>query len=247
MYMKQQINTSKKSLPKRIMEFVAKFVLIFIGVSLFFVLLYRFVNPPLTPLMVTRFFQQAFDDKRTLNFQRDYVSIEDISPNLINAVVAAEDGKFMYHNGFDFDQIKKSYEENKVGKNGRKRGGSTISMQTAKNAFLPHHRTYIRKAFEAYFTVLIELVWSKERIMEVYLNIVEFGDGIYGCEAAAQHYFGKSAKRLTVNEAAQLAVTLPSPLKRNPAKATPYFRKRTAIIAKRMTKVELTPKAKKKK
>ena len=194
--------------------------------------------------MVTRFFQQAFDDKRTLNFQRDYVSIEDVSPNLINAVVAAEDGKFMEHNGFDFEQLKLSYEENKVGKNGRKRGGSTISMQTAKNAFLPHHRTYVRKAFEAYFTVLIELVWSKERIMEVYLNIVEFGDGIYGCEAAAQHYFGKSAKNLTANESAQLAVTLPSPLKRNPSKTTPYFRKRTDIITKRMIKVDLSPKDK---
>lgn len=242
--MRKQTDTKKTSLLKRILKFIPKLILIFMGISLFFVLLYRFVNPPLTPLMVTRFFQQAFDDKRTLNFQRDYVSIEDVSPNLINAVVAAEDGKFMEHNGFDFEQLKLSYEENKVGKNGRKRGGSTISMQTAKNAFLPHHRTYVRKAFEAYFTVLIELVWSKERIMEVYLNIVEFGDGIYGCEAAAQHYFGKSAKNLTANESAQLAVTLPSPLKRNPSKATSYFRKRTDIITKRMIKVDLSPKDK---
>ena len=242
--MRKQTDTKKTSLLKRILKFIPKLILIFVGISLFFVLLYRFVNPPLTPLMVTRFFQQAFDDKRTLNFQRDYVSIEDVSPNLINAVVAAEDGKFMEHNGFDFEQLKLSYEENKVGKNGRKRGGSTISMQTAKNAFLPHHRTYVRKAFEAYFTVLIELVWSKERIMEVYLNIVEFGDGIYGCEAAAQHYFGKSAKNLTANESAQLAVTLPSPLKRNPSKTTPYFRKRTDIITKRMIKVDLSPKDK---
>ena len=242
--MRKQTDTKKTSLLKRILKFIPKLILIFMGISLFFVLLYRFVNPPLTPLMVTRFFQQAFDDKRTLNFQRDYVSIEDVSPNLINAVVAAEDGKFMEHNGFDFEQLKLSYEENKVGKNGRKRGGSTISMQTAKNAFLPHHRTYVRKAFEAYFTVLIELVWSKERIMEVYLNIVEFGDGIYGCEAAAQHYFGKSAKNLTANESAQLAVTLPRPLKCNPSKTTPYFRKRTDIITKRMIKVDLSPKDK---
>ena len=242
--MKKRTNTNKTSLLKRVLKFIPKLILMFIGISLFFVLLYRFVNPPLTPLMVTRFFQQSIDDKRTLNFQRDYVSIEDISPNLINAVVAAEDGKFMQHNGFDFEQLKMSYKENKEGKNGRIRGGSTISMQTAKNAFLPHHRTYVRKAFEAYFTVLIELFWTKERIMEVYLNIVEFGDGIYGCEAAAQHYFGKSAKNLTVNEAAQLAVTLPSPQKRNPAKATPYFKKRTAIIAKRMTKVDLSQKNK---
>ena len=245
--MNRQPNTGKKPLLRRIRRFISKLIVIFIGISLFFTLLYRFVEPPLTPLMVKRFFQQAIDDNRSLRFKRDYVDIEDISPNLINAVVAAEDGKFMEHNGFDFDQLKKSYEENKSNTNGRIRGGSTISMQTAKNAFLPHHRTYLRKAFEAYFTVLIELMWSKERIMEVYLNIVEFGDGIYGCEAAAQHYFGKSAKNLTRNEAAQLAVTLPSPLKRNPHKATPYFKKRTAIIARRMTKVNLSPIEKQKK
>lgn len=185
-------------------------------------------NPILTPLMVQRFFQQAGDSNRPVRFERDYVSIDEISPHLVTAVIASEDGLFLYHNGFDVKQLKQAYKENKRGR--RVRGGSTISMQTAKNCFLPHKRTMLRKAAEAYYTILIETFWSKERIMECYLNIVEFGDGIYGCEAAAQHYFHHSAAQLTRNEAAQLAATLPSPLKRNPAHSSPYFRKRTAAI-----------------
>lgn len=202
------------------------------GLSLFLVLLYRFINPPLTPLMVQRFFQQVVEPDRKVNFERDYVKLEDISPNLVTAVVYSEDGLFMYHHGFDVKQLKNSYRENKRGR--RVRGGSTISMQTAKNAFLPHRRSYLRKAFEAYFTILIEKVWGKERIMEVYLNVIEFGDGIYGCEAASQHYYGHSAKNLTRREAAQLAVTLPSPLKRNPAHKTSFFRSQTNVVMGRM-------------
>lgn len=191
-------------------------------------------NPLLTPLMVHRFFEQLGDGDRPVRFERDYVSIDDISPNLVNAVVASEDGLFMYHYGFDVKQLKQSYKENKRGR--RVRGGSTISMQTAKNCFLPHRRSYARKAVEAYYTVLIEKLWGKKRIMECYLNIIEFGDGIYGCEAASQHYFGHSAKTLSPREAAQLAVTLPSPLKRNPAHSTPYFRSQTAVVQGRTAK-----------
>lgn len=195
------------------------------------VLLGIFFNPPLTPLMVQRFFQQVFDGERKVCFERDYVPLDSISPNLITAVVYAEDGLFMYHHGFDVKQMKIAYSENKSGK--RFRGGSTISQQTAKNAFLPHSRTMIRKALEAYYTMMIEVFWSKRRIMEVYLNIIEFGDGIYGAEAASQHYFGHSAKTLSRHEAAQLAATLPSPLKRNPAHRSSYFRRRTADIQSR--------------
>lgn len=148
-------------------------------------------NPPLTPLMVQRFFQQLTDDERTVRFERDYVDIDDISPNLVTAVVYSEDGLFMYHHGFDVKQMKIAFKENKSGK--RFRGGSTISQQTAKNAFLPHTRNMLRKGAEAYYTMMIETFWSKKRIMEVYLNIIEFGDGIYGAEAAAQHYFGHPA------------------------------------------------------
>ncbi len=196
------------------------------------VLLGIFFNPPLTPLMVQRFFQQTFDGDRSVNFERDYVPLDSISPNLITAVIYAEDGLFLYHHGFDVKQMKIAHEENKSGR--RFRGGSTISQQTAKNAFLPHSRTMVRKALEAYYTVMIETFWSKHRIMEVYLNIVEFGDGIYGAEAAAQHYFGHSAKTLSRNEAAQLAATLPAPLKRNPSHSTPYFRRYTSTIQKRV-------------
>ncbi len=230
------------SIIKKSFKFIGKFIAFCIGVSLFFTLLYKYINPPFTPLMVTRFFQQAFDEKRTIRFLREYVSIEEISPHLINAVVASEDGNFMRHNGFDMKQLKQSYKENKQKKNKRIRGGSTISMQTAKNAFLPHHRNYIRKGLEAYYTKLIEWTWGKKRIMEVYLNIIEFGDGIYGCEAAARHYFRKPASKLTRNEAAQLAATLPSPLKRNPKHKTPYFRKQTEVINGRMWNVNLNKK-----
>lgn len=192
------------------------------------VLLGSFVNPPLTPLMVQRFFGQLSDDERPVRFERDYVSIDDISTNLITAVVHSEDGLFMYHKGFDVRQMKIAYREHRNGR--RTRGASTISQQTAKNAFLPHSRTIVRKVAEAYYTVMIEAVWGKRRILEVYLNVVEFGDGIYGCEAASQHYFGHSAAKLTRTEAAQLAATLPSPLKRNPAHQSPYFKRRTAAI-----------------
>lgn len=188
-------------------------------------------NPPLTPLMVQRFFQQLADEDRAVNFERDYVSIDDISPNLITAVVYSEDGLFLYHHGFDVKQMKIAFSENKSGK--RFRGGSTISQQTAKNAFLPHTRNMLRKAVEAYYTMMIETFWSKKRIMEVYLNIIEFGDGIYGAEAASQHYFGHPASSLSRSEAAQLAATLPAPLKRNPAHSSPYFRRRSSDIRSR--------------
>ena len=205
-----------------------------IGLALLLPVVYKWVNPPLTPLMVQRFFQQLTEKEREVNFERDYVKIEDISPHLITAVISSEDGRFMRHKGFDVGQLKQTYRENKRGR--RIRGGSTISMQTAKNAFLPHRRSYLRKAFEAGYTIAIEKLWGKERIMEVYLNIIEFGDGIYGCEAAAQHYFGHSASKLTRHEAAQLAVTLPSPLKRNPGHATPYFKRQTSVVEARMAK-----------
>ena len=212
------------------------------------VLLGRFINPPLTPLMIQRYFQQLSDKERPVNFERDYVSLKNISPNLVTAVVYAEDGWFMYHHGFDVKQMKIAYCDHHSGR--RTRGASTISQQTAKNAFLPHSRNLLRKAVEVYYTTLIEAVWGKRRIMEVYLNIAEFGDGIYGCEAASQHYFGHSAAKLSRNEAAQLAATLPSPLKRNPAHQTPYFRRYAASLRQRFAwgTVDLDmPKAKRRK
>jgi len=231
----------RRSLGRRIWRVVWIAAVVVVSLPLLLIVLYRFVNPPLTPLMVQRFFQQVRSEEREVNFERDYISIDEISPHLVTAVIASEDGRFMRHKGFDVPQLKESYRENQRGR--RVRGGSTISMQTAKNAFLPHKRSYLRKALEAGFTIAIEKVWGKERIMEVYLNIIEFGDGIYGCEAAAQHYFGHSAKTLSRHEAAQLAVTLPSPLKRNPDHKTPYFRRQTSVVEARMGKygtVDLT-------
>lgn len=204
-----------------------------VAFTLLQVLLGWLFNPPLTPLMVQRFFQQVGDKERPVRFERQNVPLDEISNNLITAVVYAEDGLFLYHHGFDVKQMKIAYRENKEGK--RMRGGSTISNQTAKNAFLPHSRNMVRKAVEAYYTVLIEAVWGKQRILEVYLNIVEFGDGIYGAEAASQHYFGHPAATLTRTEAAQLAATLPAPLSRNPDHQTPYYKKRVADIKSRFS------------
>lgn len=199
--------------------------------SLLLVVAYRWVNPPLTPLMVQRFNQQLFQKNRPINYEHKSVKIDSISHYMVDCVVASEDGLFMYHHGFDVMQLKQSYKENERGR--RIRGGSTISMQTAKNVFLPHKRSMWRKALEAYYTQLIEWFWGKKRIMEVYLNVIEFGDGIYGVEAASQHYYGCSASKLTRHQAAELAVSLPAPLRRNPGNPSAYFRKRTRVIESR--------------
>jgi monofunctional biosynthetic peptidoglycan transglycosylase len=143
--------------------------------------------------------------------------------------VAAEDNNFLTHRGFDFDAIEKAMDERKT--KGRVRGASTISQQTAKNVFLWQGRTWLRKGLEAYFTFLIETFWSKERIMEVYLNVIEMGNGIYGCEAATQHYFGKHARQLTLEQSALVVASFPSPLTRNPAKPSKYLRQRAAKIS----------------
>lgn len=210
-------------------------VVFFLAFSCLQVLALKVFFPPFTPLMVQRYHEQKKDPDRVVHYERDYVRLRKISPEMVKAVIASEDGRFMYHKGFDVRQLKISYKENRQGK--RVRGGSTISMQTAKNAFLSHRRSYIRKAREAIFTMAIEKVWGKRRIMEMYLNIIEFGDGIYGVEAASQHYFGHSAATLTQHEAALLAVILPSPLKRDPTHPTRFMNKQTAVIEQRMRRM----------
>lgn len=217
----------------KVWRFIWVGILAVIGFTLFQVLFCALFNPPLTPLMVQRFFQQVSEPGRSVNFERDYVSIDDISPNLINAVNISEDGNlFMYHHGFAFKNLKKAYIKSREGRHAG--GGSTISQQTAKNCFLPHTRSVWRKAVEAYYTVLIEAVWGKKRIMECYLNVIEFGDGIYGCEAASQHYFHHSAKDLSKREAALLASCLPTPLRSNPAHPSRYLSGRASTIQHRM-------------
>jgi monofunctional glycosyltransferase len=185
----------------------------FLILSVVSIILFRWVPVPLTPLMLIRCMQQKSDGKE-MKLEKDWVALEEISPHLQLAVVCSEDQNFLKHFGVDFGALKKAMGENETNKKkGKKRlrGGSTISMQTAKNVFLWPGRDYIRKAFEFYFTFLIEIFWSKERIMEVYLNVIEFGDGIYGAEAAAQHYFHKHAAKLSREEAATLAALLPNP------------------------------------
>lgn len=188
---------------------IFRLALWFFGLSIGSVLLYSFLPVPATPLMVLRSFEQLGDSKRAFRWERDWVPLRQISPNLQLAVVCAEDQEFLEHEGFDFQAIEKAYQYNKTHR--KKRGASTISQQTAKNAFLWPSRTWLRKGLEVYFTFLIELIWSKERIMTVYLNSVEFGDGIYGAEAAARHFFGKPASQLTAREAALMASSLRNP------------------------------------
>jgi monofunctional glycosyltransferase len=198
------------------------------------VILFSFVNPPVTPLMVKRSLIRKSNGEFT-GIHKNWVSYRNLSPHLIQAVVAAEDNRFSEHWGIDVEAVQKAVDYNK--KHRRKRGASTISQQVAKNVFLWPARSYIRKGFELYFTVLIETVWSKKRIMVVYLNVMETGDGIYGAEAAAQKYFHKKASQLNRGEAALIAACLPNPRQRNPARPTSYLLRRQARILSIMRKI----------
>jgi monofunctional biosynthetic peptidoglycan transglycosylase len=198
------------------------------------VVMYRYVPVYVTPLMVIRAVEQKQADK-PIKLKHKWLSLDKISHNMVQAVVASEDNLFMEHNGFDFDQIEKAIKEAKSGK--RNRGASTISQQTAKNVFLWNGGGWFRKGLEAYFTVLIELLWSKERIMEIYLNSIEMGYGIYGVGAVAKEHFNKKAAKLTKREAALIAATLPNPLRYNSANPSAYMRKRQRQIVSLMDKI----------
>lgn len=187
---------------RTIIRITAKSILAFVVATLALVLAFKWAPVPFTATML-------MDEN---GYTKDWESIENIDPNLIAAVIGSEDGKFCEHSGFDAEAIRKAAEQNAKG--GRIRGGSTISQQTAKNVFLWQGGGYFRKALEAWFTFWIELIWGKERIMEVYLNVAETGIGTYGAEAGAQRYFNHSAARLTPNEAARMAAALPLPKKR---------------------------------
>ena len=193
---------------RRIFKIILRVIVIFFVLSVGTTLVFRWLPVPFTPLMIIRCVEQKTDGK-TMKLDKSWKSLDEISSKLQLAVVCSEDQNFLQHYGFDFEALKKAMLNNE--KHKRIRGGSTISQQTAKNVFLWNGRNYIRKGFEAYFTLLIETCWSKERIMEVYLNVIEFGDGIYGAEAAAKHYFTKPAAKLSSEEAALLATLLPNP------------------------------------
>ena len=203
----------------------------FLGASILLVLILRFIPPPCSALMVQRQVSAILDSKPCKCRQR-WVSLAQIAPCMGVAVMAGEDQNFPEHGGFDRDAIEKALAHNE--KSRRKRGASTISMQTSKNLFLWESRSWLRKGFEAYFTLLIEAVWPKRRILEIYLNIVEFGDGIYGVEAASQAFFHKSARALYPHEAALLAAVLPSPHRFRADAPSPYVRKRQAWILGQM-------------
>jgi monofunctional glycosyltransferase len=194
------------------------------------VAIYRFVPPPITILMIERSAQGRGFDHR-------WAPLQSISPTMTRAVIASEDSRFCQHHGFDLHAIDKALQHNEA-RPGRVRGGSTISQQTAKNVFLWPDRSYVRKGLEAWFTVLVEALWGKRRIMEVYLNTVEMGPGLYGVEAASQHYFHTSARALTPAEASRLAAILPSPLKWKAADPGPYVIRRTGRIDARSGTVE---------
>ena len=208
-------------------------VVAFFASTILSVVALRWVPVYFTPLMFIRMAQQKANHQE-LTLHHHWVPLEDIAPSLPTAVMASEDAHFLEHHGFDFKAIEQAAMRNIKHPDKRKHGASTISQQTAKNVFLWPGRSWIRKGFEVYFTVLIELVWSKERIMEVYLNSIEMGDGIYGADAVAQWHFGTTAKELTKRQCALIAVSLPNPRRFNSASPSAYMLKRQRRILHEM-------------
>ncbi len=222
---------------KQTLRWFGRIFILGFACSILAVTLYGWMPIPFTPLMVIRAAQSVVTGHSPL-WSRDWVSLKEISPRMQVAVIAAEDARFFDHIGFDFEAINRAIVHNQRSTR-RLRGGSTITQQVAKNVFLWPARSWIRKAAEAYFTVLIELAWSKKRIMEVYLNVVEFGDGVYGVEAAAQKYFKKPAAKLNIHEASLLASVLPNPHRFLVGKPSGYVRFRQSMIQRRSRNVIL--------
>ncbi len=214
----------RRSLPARIAVFGAKLAGVLLVFSLLWVVAYRFVPVPLT-------WPMARDAIAGRHIERHWLPLDAIAPAVARAAIGAEDARFCLHNGFDFEAMAAAAAKNAGG--GKLRGGSTISQQTAKNAFLWPGRSYLRKGLEAYFTGLIELIWGKPRIMEVYLNIAEMGPGIYGVDAAARHYFHVGAGALSVTQASRIAAILPQPIKRDAAKPGRSVKRYARKIARR--------------
>ncbi len=230
---KKQPATKNESVTfkSKLTRFILKCFLWFLGISIFSVVLFKFVPVPFTPLMIIRVIENKVSGKE-IYYSHNWEPIENISVNLQKAVIASEDGTFLSHNGFDFKAMQKAYKNNERGR--RIKGGSTISQQTAKNVFLWQGRSYLRKGLEAYFTVLIELIWGKERIMEVYLNSIEMGNGVYGAQAAAEHWYRKDASSLTKIQAAGIAAILPNPRKYSATSSSSYINNRKSKIVRIM-------------
>lgn len=222
----------KNNAIKFMLRLIVKAAAWFVGLSLFFVIMYKWIPVPVTPLMLIRSVQQISSGQKVV-LKHDWVPMEKISPHVQLAAVCSEDQNFLKHHGIDFKAIEKARNEAER-KNGRLRGASTISQQTAKNVFLWPHRSWFRKGLEVWFTGLIELIWGKKRILEIYLNSIEMGNGIYGVEAAANSYFGVSAAKLTKYQSASIIAILPSPRKWNARNPGPYVRSRIGWIQQQM-------------
>jgi monofunctional biosynthetic peptidoglycan transglycosylase len=212
---------------KYFLDYVLKIVFAFLLITIFWVVLYAHVNPPITSFML---YQYVTTDISSI--QKDWHELEDISPYAAVAVIASEDQKFLEHHGFDVDAIQDALEDNRNSK--RVRGASTISQQLAKNLFLIPTKSFVRKGFEAYFTVLIELIWSKRRIMEVYLNVVEMGKGVYGVPEASKQFFKKNPKQLSEAQAALIATALPNPKRYSLKRPSAYMYKRQLWVQRQM-------------
>lgn len=209
---------------------IKKLIFIVLILNVIFIIWGRFFNPPITITQISGLFEYG-------KLHRDYVSYDEMGSDVKKAVIASEDQKFFIHNGFDYKAIEKAMKNNEKGK--RLRGGSTISQQTAKNIFLWQGRSWIRKGLEAIYTFIIEKVWSKDIILERYLNSIEMGQGVFGVEAAAQYYFGKSSKDLNKSEAAWIAAVLPNPKKYDPKNPSAYLKKKHNWIMRQMRNVSL--------
>ena len=222
----------KKNGLKFLLRLIAKITIWFVGLSLFSVIVFKWVPVPATPLMLIRTVQQITSGQKVI-LKHDWVPMKKISPHMQLAAVCSEDQNFFTHHGIDFKAIEKARAESKK-KNGRLRGASTISQQTAKNVFLWPHRSWFRKGLEVWFTGLIELIWGKKRILEVYLNSIEMGNGVYGAEAASKSYFGAKASELSKNQATAIIAVLPNPRKWNARNPGPYVQSRIEWINRQM-------------
>lgn len=210
-------------------KWLIRIIGLFFATTIVWVLLLKFINPPITYLMIKRGFEWKAAGKG-FKIEKDWLSYNEIADNLKKAAIAGEDAHFLTHYGFDTDAIIKAFKRNKESK--KLRGGSTISQQVAKNVFLWPQRSWLRKGLESYFTFLIELTWSKKRILEMYLNVIEMGQGVYGAEAASHYYFNKSAKNLTKKEAALIIAILPNPRKWDARNPSPYINRRANSIVR---------------
>ena len=210
-------------------KFIRKVVIYLFVAHLVYIVVLKWINPPFTITQVQQGFEQG-------KFKRDYISYDEMGRNIKLAVIGSEDQKFPVHNGFDMDGIQEAIEKNKEGK--KLRGGSTISQQVAKNVFLWQGRSWLRKGLEVYFTFMIEKIWGKQRILEMYLNTSEMGIGVFGVEAASEYYFNKPAKDLTKNEAARIAAALPLPRKYNVNPPSPFISRRASHIERQMRNIQ---------